>query len=145
MRIGELSKVTGVSVDTLRYYERIKLLPRVQRSANGYREYLPAMQSRIHVIRNAVALGFPLHEIARVLRVRDEGGSPCRQVRDYAVTIVEQIDRRISDLRAERKAMLGMINLWNKRLAGSRDGERVGLLEAPGRSLPRRGERRRRA
>ena len=90
-------------------------------------------------------MGFPLHEIARVLRVRDEGGSPCRQVRDYAVTIVEQIDRRISDLRAERKAMLGMINLWNKRLAGSRDGERVGLLEAPGRSLPRRGERRRRA
>ena len=138
MRIGELSKATGVSVDTLRYYERIKLLPRVPRSANGYREYLPAMQSRIHVIRNAVELGFPLQEIARVLRVRDEGGSPCRQVRDYALTIVEQIDRRITDLRAEREAMLAMIDGWNKRLAGSAEGQRVGLLESPGRSLPRR-------
>lgn len=133
MRIGQLSRASGVSIDTLRYYERIGLLPRIRRAENGYREYPLEVQNRIRVIRNAVELGFPLKEIARVLRIRDAGGSPCRQVRDYAVTIVEQIDRRITELKSERRAMLTMIDQWNERLNGAKDGERVGLLEMPAR------------
>ncbi len=131
MRIGELSRTAGVSIDTLRYYERIGLLPRVRRGANGYREYPAEVQNRVRVIRNAVELGFPLKEIARVLRIRDAGGSPCRQVRDYAVTIVGQIEQRITELKSERRAMLAMIDQWNERLAQAADGERVGLLELP--------------
>ena len=144
MRIGELARTTGVSIDTLRYYERIGLLPRVRRLDNGYREYPPAIQNRVRVIRNAVELGFPLQEIASVLRVRDEGGTPCRQVRDYATTIVEQLDQRISELQRERKLMRAMIVDWNARLAGARDDERVHLLEQTGRktAVPR-GHRRR--
>jgi DNA-binding transcriptional MerR regulator len=131
MRIGELARATGVSIDTLRYYERIGLLPKVRRADNGYREYPAEVQNRVRVIRNAVDLGFPLKEIARVLRIRDAGGSPCRQVRDYAVTIVDQIERRIVELKSERLAMLGLIDQWNARLSTARDGERVGLLEMP--------------
>jgi DNA-binding transcriptional MerR regulator len=131
MRIGELSRATGVSIDTLRYYERIGLLPRVRRAANGYREYPADAQNRIRVIRNAVDLGFPLKEIARVLRIRDAGGSPCRQVRDYAVTVTRQLEQRIAELKRERRALLTLIDRWNDRLAGARDSERVGLLEMP--------------
>jgi MerR family copper efflux transcriptional regulator len=131
MRIGALARATGVSIDTLRYYERIGLLPRVRRADNGYRDYAPDVQNRIRVIRNAVDLGFPLKEIASVLRIRDAGGSPCRQVRDYAVTITHQLERRIAELKAERRAMLAMIDRWNERLATAREGERVGLLEMP--------------
>lgn len=131
MRIGELARASGVAIDTLRYYERIGLLPKIRRSENGYRDYPPEAQNRIRVIRNAVDLGFPLKEIASVLRVRDAGGSPCRQVRDYARTVVAQLDRRIAEMKSERRAMLKMIDQWNARLAKARDGERVHLLETP--------------
>ena len=128
MRIGQLALAAGVSTDTIRYYEKIGLLPRAERSASGYREYPAGAGNRIHVIRNAVQLGFPLHEIAKVLRVRDAGGAPCRQVRDYAHELVQQIEQRIAELKAERRSMLAMINAWDGKLEQAR-GERAHLLE----------------
>ena len=80
------------------------------------------------MIRNAVQLGFPLDEIAKVLRVRDAGGAPCRQVRDYAHELVQQIEQRIEELKAERRSMLAMINAWDGKLEQAR-GERAHLLE----------------
>jgi len=129
MRIGELARCTGVSIDTLRYYERIGLLPKARRSDNGYRDYPPEVRNRLRVIRNAAALGFPLKEIASVLRIRDAGGSPCRQVRDYAVSIVAQLEERIAELKAERRAMLALIEQWNARLSKTPEGQRAHLLE----------------
>ena len=128
MRIGQLALAAGVSPDTIRYYEKIGLLPRAARSASGYREYPAGAGNRIHVIRNAVQLGFPLDEIAKVLRVRDAGGAPCRQVRDYAHDLVRQIEQRIAELKAERRSMLAMINAWDGKLEQAR-GERAHLLE----------------
>lgn len=130
MRIGELAQSAGVTVDTLRYYERIGLLPKIRRTANGYREYAPDVANRIRVIRNAVELGFPLNEVARVLRIRDAGGAPCRQVRDYAATLVTGIEGRIAELKAERKAMLAMIDRWDSKLAKAGAGSRAHLLDA---------------
>jgi DNA-binding transcriptional MerR regulator len=130
MRIGELARSTGVTVDTIRYYERIGVIPKARRAANGYRDHAPDVQNRLRVIRNAVALGFPLKEIAKLLRVRDAGGAPCVQVRDYAVTLVDRIDRRMAEMRAERKAMLVMIEQWNRKLAAAKPGSRAHLLEA---------------
>lgn len=129
MRIGELARATGVSVDTIRYYEKLGLLPPARRSASGYREYSSGAGNRIRVIRNAVELGFPLIEIAKVLRVRDAGGAPCRQVRDYAHELVKQLDQRIEDLGTERRAMLEMISEWDVKLAQAVPGGRVHLLE----------------
>jgi MerR family copper efflux transcriptional regulator len=128
MRIGQLALATGVSTDTIRYYEKIGLLPRPQRTASGYREYPSGAGNRIQVIRNAVQLGFPLDEIAKALRVRDAGGAPCRQVRDYAHALVQQIEERIDQLTAERRSMLAMIDAWDGKLAQAR-GERAHLLE----------------
>jgi len=128
MRIGQLAHSTGVSADTIRYYEKIGLLPRAQRTESGYREYPSGAGNRIRVIRNAVQLGFPLGEIAKVLRVRDAGGAPCRQVRDYAHDLVRQIEQRIDELEAERRSMLAMITAWDGQLEQARGG-RAHLLE----------------
>ena len=129
MRIGQLALATGVSADTIRYYEKIGLLPAASRTGSGYREYPSGAGNRIRVIRNAVDLGFPLAEIAKVLRVRDSGGAPCRQVRDYAHSLVEQIGRRINELEVERSSMVKMIADWDTQLARAR-GARAHLLES---------------
>ena len=131
MRIGELAHASGVSADTIRYYEKIGLLPRAPRTSSGYREYPGGAANRIRVIRNAVQLGFPLDEIAKVLRVRDAGGAPCRQVRDYAHELVAQIEQRIDELKAERRSMLAMISTWDGKLEQARGG-RAHLLEEGG-------------
>ena len=121
MRIGQLARLTGVSPDTLRYYERIGLMPKPHRAASGYRDYSDGAVNRVRIIRNAVHLGFPLHEIAKVLKVRDEGGAPCRQVRDYATSLIERMEQRINELTVERNTMLAMLRTWDQKLtvAGS--------------------------
>jgi len=129
MRIGELARTSGVSPDTIRYYEKIGLLPKARRTVSGYREYPDGAGNRIRVIRNAVQLGFPLKEIAKVLRIRDSGGAPCRQVRDYAHELVRQIEQRIGELRTEQQAMQAMIRDWDGRLAQTPPGTRALLLE----------------
>src|SRR4029434_9079813 len=101
MRIGELARTTGISADTIRYYEKRGLMATAQRTAGGERASPDGAANRIRVIRNAVGLGFPLDEIARVLKVRDSGGSPCRQGRDYAHALVTQMGRRIHGLTTE--------------------------------------------
>jgi DNA-binding transcriptional MerR regulator len=136
MRIGQLAEATGVSTDTIRYYEKIGLLPAPQRSGSGYREYPSGARNRLRVIRNAVQLGFPLAEIAKVLRVRDSGGAPCRQVRDYAQQVVGEIDQRIAQLTTERDSLLEMIRGWDTQLQQARGG-RAHLLESQ--DLPARG------
>jgi DNA-binding transcriptional MerR regulator len=128
MRIGELAATTGVSTDTIRYYEKFGLLPPARRTESGYREYSHNAGNRIRVIRNAVQLGFPLAEIAKVLRVRDSGGAPCRQVRDYAQTLIKQIEERIEELRVEKASMVRMVAEWDLRLAQA-NGARARLLE----------------
>jgi DNA-binding transcriptional MerR regulator len=141
MRIGQLARSSGISTDTIRYYEKIGLLPRPPRTESGYREYAPGVVNRIRVIRNAAQLGFPLHEIAKVLRVRDAGGAPCRQVRDYAASLVDRMQQRIEELTVERQAMLTMIRVWDRKLARAH-GAPANLLEAVPAVRPRWSESR---
>jgi DNA-binding transcriptional MerR regulator len=74
-RIGELAKTTGVSTDTLRYYERKGAL-RSDRSSNGYREYPENAVERVRMIRQAMAVGFTLAELSTIFKVFDGGGAP---------------------------------------------------------------------
>jgi DNA-binding transcriptional MerR regulator len=131
MRIGQLAHAAGISVDALRYYERIGLIPRPHRTPAGYREFPDGAVNRVRVIRNAVQLGFPLREIVRVLSVRDQGGTPCRQVRDYAEGLVSKLDARITEMRAEKRALAAMIRDWDERLARAGPNARAHLLEQP--------------
>nr|MDQ5839375.1 MerR family transcriptional regulator [Acidobacteriota bacterium] len=82
LRAGELARAAGVSTDTLRHYERKGVLACPRRSANGYREYPADALARVRLVRRALAVGFTLDELARILRARERGVAPCREVRE---------------------------------------------------------------
>src|SRR3954463_191218 len=105
MRSGELAKLTGVSTDTLRFYERNRLLPFAPRAANGYRCYPPESLARVLLIRRALSLGFSVAELARILKARDSGGAPCKTVRALAAQKLEQIETEIKELSRFRKEL----------------------------------------
>ena len=130
MRIGQLAREAGVTVDTIRYYERVGLLPKPARTSAGYREFPDGAVARLLVIRNAIRFGFPLKEVARVLRVRDAGGAPCDQVRAFGQKLLAQMDERIAELSATRDAMDRTLREWDTRLRSTGPGKRAHLLES---------------
>jgi DNA-binding transcriptional MerR regulator len=130
MKSGQLARECGVSTDTLRHYERIGVLPRPKRTASGYREYPAEAGKRVLLVRRALEIGFTLEELAGILKVRDSGGAPCREVRALAVTKLEQLICRIHDLCDLRDHMRNVLDNWDKRLSETPRGARAGLLEA---------------
>jgi len=80
LRIGEIAKRAGVSIDALRYYERLKLLPRPRRSSGGFRLFAPEHIERVKFIKQAQDLGLSLDEIRGLLATG--GADECRKVRD---------------------------------------------------------------
>lgn len=129
LRSGELAKLTGVSTDTLRHYERLGLLARPRRTQAGYRLYPTGAVQRVQLVRRALSVGFSLPELVRILRVRDAGGAPCNQVRALAISKLEQTDQRLEELLLMRKHVMELIATWDKRLDQTPVGERAGLLE----------------
>ena len=130
VRAGELARAAGVSTDTLRHYERKGVLGAPRRSANGYREYPPEALGRVLLVRRALAFGFTLDELARVLRTRGRGGAPCREVRALAAGKLEEVESRLRELRALRGELRAILGEWDARLSGAADGGRAGLLES---------------
>jgi DNA-binding transcriptional MerR regulator len=130
LQSGELAKLTGVSTDTLRHYERMRVLTRPPRTSAGYRQYPPEAVDRVRLVRRAIAIGFTLDELARILHVRDHGGAPCRQVHALAIEKLAQLDRQISDLAALRGQLQSIVAQWGERLGRTPEGQRAGLLEA---------------
>lgn len=126
---GELARLCGVSPDTIRHYERVGVLPAAVRGANGYRRFPRATVERVRLIRRALAIGFSLPELARILRQRDAGGAPCRGVRALAGEKLAEFDRRIEELTAMRGELANLLTEWDARLAATRDGEPAHLLE----------------
>lgn len=142
LRIGELAAEVDVSADTLRYYERKKLLMPAGRSPAGYRLYGDAALGRLRLIRRALAMGFSVTDLAVVLAERDRGGAPCRKVRHLLATRLDELDRRIVDLTTLRREMRRLLGDWDTRLKAAAPGGRAHLLEGLP-AAPRRPERRR--
>ena len=121
--------MTGVSRDTLRHYERMRVLPLPRRTSSGYRQYPPEAVDRVRLVRRAMALGFSLEELSKLLTVRDRGGAPCRQVQALAVQKLAMLDRQINDLVALRGHMQKIVAEWETRLNITPDGQPARLLE----------------
>jgi DNA-binding transcriptional MerR regulator len=137
LRIGQLAERAGVSADTIRYYERVGLLPRPTRSDNGYRQYGESALRRVHLARNALQFGFSIKEVAGFLGARDSGATPCQQVRAAAGRLADGLDGRIAVLEAARKSIRKTLKAWDKRLQQTPSGVRAHLLEAlPGVFFP---------
>jgi MerR family mercuric resistance operon transcriptional regulator len=101
LSIGELSRRTGVNIETIRYYERIKMLPAPPRTASGRRVYGPAETRCLAFIRRSRELGFTLDEIRTLLALSAEGGQgTCAEVRELAAGHLAHVRAKIADLRA---------------------------------------------
>ena len=100
LAIGRVSQRTGTNVETIRYYERVGLLPRAARSSGGYRLYGVGQIKRLSFIRRARALGFSIGEIRTLLRLADERKRPCAEVRVVAEAHLSDVRAKIADLEA---------------------------------------------
>ena len=99
LTIGRLSELTGVNIETIRYYERTKVLPAPARTANGRRVYQSADVRTLAFLRRARELGFSLDEIRALLRLGGPEKASCREVRRIATHHLDDIRAKISDLR----------------------------------------------
>ena len=94
--IGQLARRAGVAIDTVRYYERSRLLVPASRLASGYRRYGPAELKRLNFIRRAKALGFSLRDIRLLLSLSE--GRNVSKIRRAAEEKLADIERRIEEL-----------------------------------------------
>ena len=105
MRIGELAESTGVGVETVRYYEKLGLLPPPAREGNGYRSYSKTHLERLAFIRHCRALDMPLADVTRLLKFVAQPASDCG---DINVLVDEQLARvraRLESMRALEKQL----------------------------------------
>src|SRR5262245_28098150 len=96
--IGELSGLTGVHIETIRYYEKIKMLPAPRRTASGRRVYAPEEMRILAFIRRGRELGFTLNEIRALLKLAGPGKASCGDVRKIASRHLQDIRAKIADL-----------------------------------------------
>ncbi|MBI5490647.1 MAG: MerR family transcriptional regulator [Deltaproteobacteria bacterium] len=105
LRIGQVAARAGVNIQTLRYYERRGLLRMPQRRPSGYREYPPDTVRLIRFIKRAQQFGFTLKEIDELLRLRNDERSSCSEIRSSAQAKIEDVERRLRQLRAIKRAL----------------------------------------
>ena len=103
--IGEVAERTGVSIDTVRYYERRNLLPRAARTRGGFRVFGPEAVERILFIKQAQGLGFSLDEIERLLTGGGRGAAECRGVRDLLRVKLTELDERMKAMGKFRETL----------------------------------------
>jgi MerR family mercuric resistance operon transcriptional regulator len=110
LSIGELSRRTGVNIETIRYYERIKMLPAPPRTASGRRLYGQAETRSLFFIRRSRELGFTLNEIRVLLALSAESRQgTCAEVRELAAGHLGEIRAKIADLRAMERVLAAAV------------------------------------
>lgn len=109
-RIGEVIRALDISADTLRYYEKIGLLPAVHRN-NGIRFYGPKDLSRIHFIKRAQKIGFSLEEISQLLNFRENPQKAQPQVRQLANEKLVDVRHRLAEITRLQDELTLLLNL----------------------------------
>jgi DNA-binding transcriptional MerR regulator len=110
MRIGEMATATGTNVETIRYYERIGLLPTPGRTGSNYRSYGRPHLERLSFIRRARDLGFTIDQVRELMTLSDNQDGSCEAVDRIASAHLSGIDQKIADLqvlRGELERVLG--------------------------------------
>ena len=114
MQIGALAKQAGVNVQTIRFYERRKLLPEPRRTESGYRQYGLEEVKRLRFIRQAKALGFSLDEIGDIIRSRGRGECPCTDVIAIAERHLDEVTRQIETLGRFKQELSRSVRAWKR-------------------------------
>ncbi|MEO8124758.1 MAG: Cu(I)-responsive transcriptional regulator [Burkholderiales bacterium] len=105
MNIGEASRASGISAKMIRHYESLGLLPRVARSASGYRQYDPATVHTLRFVRRARDLGFGLQEIETLLQLWADGSRASGDVKSIALAHVADLEQRIARMQAMQRTL----------------------------------------
>ena len=114
LQIGEIAARSGVSVDTVRYYERLRLLPSAPRTSGGYRVFSTKAIEQIKFIKQAQELGFALNEIKGLLT--SGGVEECERVRDLLKRKLSEMDEQIKKMKAFRKLLARHLSECNVEL-----------------------------
>ena len=109
LTIGQLARIVGVNVQTVRYYERLNLLAPSARRPSGYRLYGHEEERRLRFIKNAQALGFTLREIAELLALRVGSTARCGDVQKKARAKLVQVASKVDDLQVLARALNRLI------------------------------------
>jgi len=117
-KISDVSKETGLSADTLRYYEKIGLLKNVNRVSSGVRSYNEQDLSRIRFIQRAKTMNFSLDEIAKLLQMRENPGRAKKSVRQLTQDKLVEVEAHLKILSTLQKELTLLINLCT----GSKEG-----------------------
>ena len=105
MTIGQAANHLGVNVQTIRFYEREGLLPRLPRSAAGYRQFDVDVIKRIQFIQHAQDVGFTLREISDLLSLRADSNGSCEDVQCYAEEKIAELEERMAKFQSMKRAL----------------------------------------
>lgn len=110
-RIGDITQKTGLSADTLRYYEKIGLLPKVGRNAAGMRLYGDQDFSRLKFIQRAQRMDFTLAEIGELVKMRDAPQKARKRVRELTAHKLAEVEQRLVELKTLRNELALLMNI----------------------------------
>lgn len=127
LKIGEVSHLTGIGIEALRFYERSGLLGKPARTASGYRLYDKGIIERLSFIKKAQALGFSLDEIKKVIDDARGGASPCDEVREIVRLRLAELEERMRQMRRYQRELAATLREWDK--VGHAPGHICGLIE----------------
>lgn len=114
MQIGDLSRAAGVNIETIRYYERIGVLPRPIRQVNGRRTYAEEDARRLGFIRHARDLGFDLADVRTLLALQEQPEASCEDASRIAQAQLEAVESRMRKLRSLRAELSRMVTECQK-------------------------------
>ncbi|MFZ5673189.1 MAG: MerR family transcriptional regulator [Pseudomonadota bacterium] len=106
---AELAQRTGCNLETVRYYEKIGLLPEPPRTASGFRSYDTTHERRLRFVLRARELGFSLDEIRQLLRLVDERDQPCAEARVIAASHLDDVRAKIADLKRMERVLKDIV------------------------------------
>ncbi len=131
--IGQLARATETKAETIRYYERVDLLPEPARTSGNYRAYSRAHLDRLSFIRRARSLGFSLDQVRQLLALSDDRQRPCAEVDAIARAHLDEVDAKIADLAALRRELDSLIRQCG---GGSMNDCRIIEALSPSRAVP---------
>jgi DNA-binding transcriptional MerR regulator len=126
---GELARLSGVSADTIRFYERRNLLSPAARNSAGYRVFSPDSLARMRMIRAGLSIGLSVAELADIFRERSSGGAPCHRVRKLAAEKLAILEKKLRELQSWRSELRSTLSVWDRMLAKTPRGKQARLLE----------------
>jgi DNA-binding transcriptional MerR regulator len=110
LTIGDLAGLTDTKVETMRYYERLGLLPAPARTSGNYRSYEPSHVGRLSFVRRARDLGFSLDQVRDLLGLADQKDSSCESVDAIARAHLAEVERKLADLKGLRRELDALIS-----------------------------------